>query len=270
MMAEIVMTFVLVGGERAPSGSGRGDTQPAPHACLLHASPLLQPSSRGDNQTPPALTPARCPWFWRRSSTRRAWSRRRRRWPLVGGGRGWGRGRTAHGSWTACPLAHPVGARAPLAGHWCLLLSPSSSSQSAPSHCSAHFQALPSSAPTLSCCPWMVGGWVGGCGWWGGCSTSSYRRLSGTSSVQRCGRCLSLALPTRTAPFLLQPLHRSAQPRAPTPPRAGCSINPARSLGPAIVSGTWPGTFWVFIVGPFVGALFACPLHMFFRSDWVS
>ncbi|PSC76585.1 plasma membrane intrinsic [Micractinium conductrix] len=51
-------------------------------------------------------------------------------------------------------------------------------------------------------------------------------------------------------------------------PLDGCSINPARSLGPAIVSGTWPGTFWVFIVGPFVGALFACPLHMFFRSDW--
>jgi MIP family channel proteins len=51
-------------------------------------------------------------------------------------------------------------------------------------------------------------------------------------------------------------------------PIDGCSINPARSLGPAIVSGTWPGTFWVFVVGPFVGALFAVPFHLFFDSDW--
>jgi len=46
-------------------------------------------------------------------------------------------------------------------------------------------------------------------------------------------------------------------------PIDGCSINPARSLGPAIVSGTWPGTFWVFIVGPFLGALAAVfPLQL--------
>ncbi|PSC76759.1 serine threonine kinase [Micractinium conductrix] len=51
-------------------------------------------------------------------------------------------------------------------------------------------------------------------------------------------------------------------------PIDGCSINPARSLGPAIVSGTWPGHFWIFIVGPLAGALFACPFHIFFRSDW--
>ena len=64
------------------------------------------------------------------------------------------------------------------------------------------------------------------------------------------------------------PDHRLATPA--TLPRAGCSINPARSLGPAIVSGTWPGHFWIFIVGPLAGALFACPFHIFFRSDWVS
>jgi len=51
-------------------------------------------------------------------------------------------------------------------------------------------------------------------------------------------------------------------------PIDGCSINPARSLGPAIVSGTWPGTFWVFIVGPFLGALAAVPAHLFFRSKF--
>lgn len=120
-------------------------------------------------------------------------------------------------------------------------------------------------------------------------------------------------------------------------PIDGCSINPARSLGPAIVSGTWPGSFWVFMwaaphpmlrhrhrcrccrfylclccvdaaaavmrslthcigqcsraqlvcahaglrarappslpgcsVGPFSGAIFAVPFHLFFRSDWVG
>ncbi|KAI3432415.1 hypothetical protein D9Q98_003969 [Chlorella vulgaris] len=51
-------------------------------------------------------------------------------------------------------------------------------------------------------------------------------------------------------------------------PIDGCSINPARSLGPAIVSGIWPHTFWIFIVGPFVGTLFAVPFHLFFASDW--
>lgn len=51
-------------------------------------------------------------------------------------------------------------------------------------------------------------------------------------------------------------------------PIDGCSINPARSLGPAIVTGTWPGTFWVFIVGPFLGALVAVPVHLFFNSKF--
>lgn len=31
-------------------------------------------------------------------------------------------------------------------------------------------------------------------------------------------------------------------------PHRSCSINPARSLGPAIVSGTWPTNFWIFVV----------------------
>ena len=43
--------------------------------------------------------------------------------------------------------------------------------------------------------------------------------------------------------------------------------NPARSLGPAIVSGTWTDNFWVFIIGPIVGAVVAIPFHLLFRSE---
>lgn len=51
-------------------------------------------------------------------------------------------------------------------------------------------------------------------------------------------------------------------------PIDGCSINPARSLGPAIVTGTWPSTFWVFIVGPYIGALCAIVPYLFFGWDF--
>jgi MIP family channel proteins len=39
-------------------------------------------------------------------------------------------------------------------------------------------------------------------------------------------------------------------------PATGAGLNPARWLGPALVSGTYPD-FWVFIVGPIAGALLA-------------
>lgn len=45
-------------------------------------------------------------------------------------------------------------------------------------------------------------------------------------------------------------------------PYTSCSINGARSLGPAIVSGTWPKEFWIFIAGPFVGAVAAAATHL--------
>jgi MIP family channel proteins len=44
-------------------------------------------------------------------------------------------------------------------------------------------------------------------------------------------------------------------------PIDGCSINPTRSLGPAVISGNWDN-FWVFIVGPYVGASLASMCYM--------
>ena len=39
-------------------------------------------------------------------------------------------------------------------------------------------------------------------------------------------------------------------------PFDGSSVNPARSLGPALVGSQWTG-FWVFVVGPAAGAIIA-------------
>ena len=37
---------------------------------------------------------------------------------------------------------------------------------------------------------------------------------------------------------------------------SGTSTNPARSLGPSVISGVWEG-WWIYWIGPFVGALLA-------------
>jgi aquaporin Z len=47
-------------------------------------------------------------------------------------------------------------------------------------------------------------------------------------------------------------------------PISGTSTNPARSLGPAVIAGTWRG-WWVYWVGPSIGALLGVALFRFTR-----
>ena len=37
----------------------------------------------------------------------------------------------------------------------------------------------------------------------------------------------------------------------------GGSLNPARSLGPAIINRSFPGYFWIYFIGPGLGSLLA-------------
>ena len=45
-------------------------------------------------------------------------------------------------------------------------------------------------------------------------------------------------------------------------PYTGCSINPARSLGPSIITGLFPN-HWIFWIGPLSGAFLASIIHYF-------
>ncbi len=49
-------------------------------------------------------------------------------------------------------------------------------------------------------------------------------------------------------------------------PVTGASMNPARSLGPAIVSGTWNG-FWVYVIGPLLGAAIGGFAYQLIRGE---
>ena len=47
-------------------------------------------------------------------------------------------------------------------------------------------------------------------------------------------------------------------------PVSGTSTNPARSLGPAVISGVWSG-WWIYFVGPLMGMFIGLGLHQFSR-----
>ncbi len=49
-------------------------------------------------------------------------------------------------------------------------------------------------------------------------------------------------------------------------PVTGASMNPARSLGPALAAGEW-ADFWVYIVGPVLGALAGAFAYQLVRGD---
>ena len=49
-------------------------------------------------------------------------------------------------------------------------------------------------------------------------------------------------------------------------PISGASMNPARSLAPALVSGTWTAQ-WIYVVGPMVGAAVGVTLYQLVRDE---
>jgi MIP family channel proteins len=49
-------------------------------------------------------------------------------------------------------------------------------------------------------------------------------------------------------------------------PITGASMNPARSFGPALASGTW-NHFWIYIVGPVIGAALGAFAYQFIRDE---
>lgn len=49
-------------------------------------------------------------------------------------------------------------------------------------------------------------------------------------------------------------------------PLTGASMNPARSLGPGLISGTFYG-LWIYLTAPFLGALLAVPFCRLLRAS---
>ena len=48
-------------------------------------------------------------------------------------------------------------------------------------------------------------------------------------------------------------------------PASGASMNPARSFGPALISGTWTSQ-WIYVVGPLAGAVCGVLLYEAIRN----
>lgn len=49
-------------------------------------------------------------------------------------------------------------------------------------------------------------------------------------------------------------------------PLSGASMNPARSLSPALIDGAWSGQ-WIYVVGPLVGAAIAACFYQWLRGE---
>jgi len=52
-------------------------------------------------------------------------------------------------------------------------------------------------------------------------------------------------------------------------PTTGASMNPARSIAPAIFEGQL-NTLWIYLAGPFLGAVLAVKLYEWIRCDYTA
>jgi glycerol uptake facilitator-like aquaporin len=52
-------------------------------------------------------------------------------------------------------------------------------------------------------------------------------------------------------------------------PVTGAGMNPARSLGPALVAGEWQ-SFWLYVAGPVLGALVGAVTYQLVRGETAS
>ena len=52
-------------------------------------------------------------------------------------------------------------------------------------------------------------------------------------------------------------------------PTSGSSVNPARSLGPALVGNEW-SDFWIYLTAPLIGASIAAAVHLYLYGRYVT
>ena len=52
-------------------------------------------------------------------------------------------------------------------------------------------------------------------------------------------------------------------------PTSGSSVNPARSLGPALVGNHWDD-FWIYLTAPLIGAAIGAAIHLYLYGRFVT
>ncbi|MBU5611753.1 aquaporin [Geomonas sp. Red51] len=52
-------------------------------------------------------------------------------------------------------------------------------------------------------------------------------------------------------------------------PISGTSTNPARSLGPAVISGAWQG-WWIYWIGPLLGTFLGVAMYRCMGPRWLT